>query len=104
MKIFVTKLSFSTTEEDLEDLFGQYGDVANVKVIMDSDTGRSRGFAFIEMDDEEAAREAIEELNATDLDGRTIIVRESDDRDGRRGGDRRGGGGYRGGGGDRRRY
>ena len=101
MKIFVTKLSWDTTSQDLEELFGQYGAVKEAKVIMDRDTGRPRGFAFVEMVDDEAAREAIEGLHETELDGRTIVVREAEDRGGRRGGgDRRGGGGdYRGGGG-----
>ena len=98
MKIFVTKLSWDTTDQDLEDLFGQYGNVEEAKVIKDRDTGRSRGFAFVEMSDDDAARQAIEELHETDLDGRTIVVREAEDRGGRRGGGG-GRGGYRGGGG-----
>lgn len=101
MKIYVGNLSFDTTQDTLQSVFGGHGDVTDVAVITDRETGRPRGFAFIEMEDN-AARQAIEALNGTELDGRTITVNEARPRADRGGGGGRGGGGrggYGGGGG-----
>ncbi len=104
MNIFVAKLAYETTSEDLKELFEQYGNVSSAKVIFDRESGRSKGFGFVEMDNDDEARSAINALNESDLDGREIVVKEAEDR-GNRGGGRggnRGGGGYggnRGGGG-----
>jgi cold-inducible RNA-binding protein len=92
-KIYVGNCSYDTTEERLRDLFSQYGDVASVSVITDRDTGRSRGFAFVEMNDASQADAAIKGVNGTELDGRTLNVNEARPRQ-----DRGGGGGGRGGG------
>ena len=89
MKIFVAKLSWDTDDQLLEDTFSQFGVVSSAKVILDRDTGRSRGFGFVEMDDDAEAQAAIDELHESELDGRTIVVKEAEDR-GNRGG--RGGG------------
>ncbi len=94
MKLYVGNLSFNTTEDTLQATFGAHGDVQEVAVITDRETGRPRGFAFITMDDD-GAKAAIEALNGTDLEGRTINVNEARPRENRGGG----GGGYRGGGG-----
>lgn len=97
MNIFVAKLDYNTTSDTLEHLFSQYGEVSSCKVIMDRETGRSKGFGFVEMDNDDEAREAIASLNETQLDGREIVVKESQPKPQRsfdRGG--RSGGGYRG--------
>ena len=99
MNIFVAKLNYSTTVETVEDLFGQFGQVDSAKIIFDRDTGRSKGFGFVEMSDDDAAREAIASLNDSEVDGRQIVVKEAEDRP--RNNDRRGGGF---GGGRERRY
>jgi len=94
--IYVGNLSFNATEQEIEEAFAQYGEVASVNIIKDRETGRSRGFAFVEMPDGEQAREAIEKTNLTEIDGRAITVNEARpkrDRP-RRGG---GGSGHRGG-------
>ncbi len=117
MNIFVAKLSYGTTGDDLQSLFEQYGDVDSAKVIMDRETGRSKGFGFVEMPNDEEGQSAISELNDSELDGRTIVVKKANPPGGgggrggfnRGGGGNRGGyggGGNRGGGGgyDRRRY
>ena len=96
MNIFVAKLDYSTTSEQLEDMFGEYGEVASAKVIYDRETGKSRGFGFVEMDDDDQAWDAINALNGSMVDGREIVVKKAEDRSNNRGG---GGGGYRGGGG-----
>jgi RNA recognition motif-containing protein len=101
-KLYVGNLPFSSTEQDLEDLFGRYGSVASVSVITDRETGRPRGFAFVEMEDASAAESAIRALDGTNFDGRNIKVNEAQDR--RAGGGGGGGGGPRGGGGGRGRY
>lgn len=72
--IFVGNLTFNTTTADLETLFGQHGDVTKAQVINDRDTGRSRGFGFVEMESQEGANTAISALNGTDLDGRDLTV------------------------------
>ena len=103
MNIFVAKLDYETTSEDLEELFGQYGTIDSAKVVYDRETGRSRGFGFVEMPDDEEAQKAINSLNGIDLDGREIVVKQAEPRGGGGyGGNRGGGGGYggnRGGGG-----
>ena len=101
MRIYVGNLSFKTTEDQLRDQFTEHGDVAEVVIVTDRDTGRSRGFGFVTLDDDGAAREAIEKLNGAEVDGRTLTVNEAKPRTSRSGG---GGGGYGGGGGRRDRW
>lgn len=96
-RIYVGNLSFSTTSDDLRQTFGEFGQVSNASVVSDRETGRSRGFAFVEM--ETGADEAIAALNGRELSGRTLTVNEARPREERRGGGGGGGGGYRGGGG-----
>jgi len=79
-KIYVGNLSFSSTEDDLRDLFGRHGSVDSVAVITDRETGRPRGFAFVEMSEASAASDAIRALDGTDFGGRTIKVNEAQDR------------------------
>ena len=99
MNIFVAKLDFQTTSEDLQSLFEQFGTVDTAKVVFDKETGRSRGFAFVEMPNDDEANEAINNLNDTTVDGRTIVVKKAEPREGggggRSGGGRSGGGGFR---------
>ena len=106
MNIYVGNLSWSMTDEDLSNLFTQYGTVTSGKILKDKMNGRSKGFGFVEMEDDEAARTAIANLNETEVMGRKLIVNESQPRQegsgGAGGGDykkRSGGGGYGGGGG-----
>jgi len=100
-KIYVGNLSWGTTDRDLETLFSAHGDARSATVITDRDTGRSRGFGFVEMEDQ-AANEAISALNDKEVDGRRLKVNEAKDRPAKdRGGDRGGRAGG-GGGGDRR--
>jgi RNA recognition motif-containing protein len=94
MNIYVSNLSFNVTDEDLHDYFAEYGEVTSAKVIMDKFTSKSRGFAFVEMSDDEAAKKAIQELDGASVDGRTIGVSVAKPRE-----DRNGGGGKSGGGG-----
>ena len=104
--IFVGNLSFRATEEDIRNAFSTFGQVTSVNIVMDQDTGRSRGFAFVEMANAEEASEAIERLNDKEIVGRRVVVNEARPREERpRGGGRSGsgGGGYEGGGG-RGRY
>ena len=89
-KLYVGNMSFQTTEADLRALFEQEGEVESVAIITDRDTGRSRGFAFVEFAKEEDAQKAEQRFNGTDLDGRTLRVNEAQDRC-----DARGGGGRR---------
>jgi RNA-binding proteins (RRM domain) len=77
MNIFVAKLNYSTTEEDLRALFEQYGTVSSTKIIFDRYENRSKGFGFVEMDDDNEALNAIENLNETELAGRTIVVKKA---------------------------
>ena len=98
-KLYVGNLPFSSTEEDLRSVFERHGSVDSVNVITDRETGRPRGFAFVEMSEESTASEAIRALDGTDLGGRNIKVNEAQDR--QRGGGGGGGGGYGGGGRDR---
>jgi len=112
MNIHVSNLSFNVTDEDLREFFTEYGEVSSAKVIMDKFTGKSRGFGFVEMPDDEAARKAISELDNGVVEGRTIRVSEARPREdrpntggGRSGGGNRGGGFARsGGGGYNNRY
>lgn len=89
-KLYVGNLPFSSTEEDLREVFGRHGTVESVAVITDRETGRPRGFAFVEMAEADAADDAIRALDGSDLGGRSIRVNEAQDRRG-------GGGGGRGG-------
>jgi RNA recognition motif-containing protein len=93
MNIYVGNLSFDATEADVENAFGEFGDVQSVNIIKDRDTGRSRGFAFVEMRDNQAGQEAIEGLNEQQIAGRNVTVNEARPRAERSGG---GGGGGRG--------
>ncbi|MBA2286725.1 MAG: RNA-binding protein [Ktedonobacteraceae bacterium] len=79
MKLYVGRLPYQTTDQDLSDLFGQYGQVLSATVIVDRETGRSKGFGFVEMNDQEA-QAAMSQLNNSTLEGRTIIVNEAQDR------------------------
>jgi cold-inducible RNA-binding protein len=100
MKLYVGNLSYNVSSSDLEQLFAQYGAVRSAQVITDRDTGRSKGFGFVEMSDDNAARQAIEALNEKEHDGRPLTVNEARPREDRGGGGGRGGyGGGRGGGG-----
>jgi cold-inducible RNA-binding protein len=92
--IHVGNLSFDATEEDIRQAFAKYGEVASVNVITDRESGRSRGFAFVEMPDGAEAKEAIEKVNLTEIAGRSITVSEARPKQDRpRGGGGRGGGG-----------
>jgi RNA recognition motif-containing protein len=100
-KLYVGNLSFHLTNEDLQEHFAQAGTVESAKIIEDRDTGRSRGFGFVEMSSAEEAQAAIEQFNGEDLDGRSLVVNEArprEDRGGGRGGRGGGRGGYGGGG------
>lgn len=102
MKLYVGNLSFSTTEEALQNEFSAHGQVEEVAVITDRDTGRPRGFAFVTMNNDAEARAAIEGLNGTEVDGRTITVNEARPKSSAGGGGGRGG--PRGGGGRDKRW
>jgi RNA recognition motif-containing protein len=92
MNIYVANIPFKATEDDLRELFEEYGDVSSAKIIMDKLTQRSRGFGFVEMDDETEARQAIEAINGADMMGKTLIVNEARPREDRPAGNRGGGG------------
>jgi len=92
-RIYVGNLSFQTTEASLRDAFEANGEVTEVKVITDRDTGRSRGFAFVTMANSDAAKKAIAALDGANLDGRALRVNEAEERS--NGGNRGGGGGGR---------
>ncbi|HEY6330037.1 MAG TPA: RNA-binding protein [Blastocatellia bacterium] len=96
-RIYVGNLSYQTTEDDLADLFGQIGEVASSNIITDRDTGRSKGFGFVEMGNEDADK-AIAQLNGRELNGRALTVNEARPREERSGGGGRGGHGGGGGG------
>ncbi|MBL0181703.1 MAG: RNA-binding protein [Chitinophagaceae bacterium] len=103
MNIYVGNLSWSMTDDDLMNLFTQYGSVTSAKILKDKMNGRSKGFGFVEMEDDEAAKTAIANLNETEVQGRKLIVNESQPRPQGEGGGggykkRSGGGGYGGGG------
>jgi RNA recognition motif-containing protein len=94
MNIYISNLSFNVQDEDLKEFFTPYGEVSSAKIIIDKATGQSRGFGFVEMSDDEAAKKAIAELNDATVEGRNIKVTEARPREDRpRGG---GGGGFRG--------
>ena len=93
-KLYVGNLPFSTTEEDLREMFEQHGPTVSVRVITDRETGRSRGFGFVEFEEESNAEKALQALNGMDMGGRSLRVNEAQDR---QGGGRGGGGGGRGG-------
>jgi RNA recognition motif-containing protein len=105
MNIFVGSLPFSIEEADLRESFEAYGTVDSVKIITDKFTGRSKGFGFVEMSNDEEAQKAIDELNGATVDGRTIVVNKSEPKpEGERrtfNNNRSGGGGYNGGGNSR---
>ena len=77
MEIFVGNLSFDSTEDDIRQLFNAFGTVERVNVITDRETGRSRGFGFVRMPNEDEARDAIEGLNGTELQGRTLTINQA---------------------------
>lgn len=105
MNIFVAKLNYGTTSDSLRDLFETIGEVSSAKVIIDKFTGKSKGFGFVEMDDEEEGERAINTLNEREFEGNVIVVKKAKPREDNRGGGRSGGygggggGGYGGGGG-----
>lgn len=91
--LFVGNLPFTATEDELRDLFGAFGEIQQVRIMTDRDTGKSRGFAFVEIADDEAAAKAITELNGKDFGGRALTVNEARPKPERRGGFGSGGGG-----------
>ena len=93
MNLFVAGLPYDVDNQELQQIFEEYGTVTSAKVILDKETQKSRGFGFVEMSDSEEAKKAITGLNGAQLDGKTLAVKEAEDR--RSGG----GGGYKGGGG-----
>ena len=101
-KVYVGNLSFGATEDQVRDLFSEFGDIQSIAMINDRDTGRFRGFAFVEMEDS-AANAAIKALNGKEVDGRELSVNEARPREERSGGGGGYGGGNRSGGGDRDR-
>jgi cold-inducible RNA-binding protein len=94
MNLFVAGLPFSVSDQELREIFEEYGEVSSAKVILDRETGKSRGFGFVDMPGKEDSEKALKALDGADLEGRTLAVKVAEDRKG--GG---GGGGYRGGGG-----
>jgi len=100
-KLYCGNLSYNTSNSDLDQLFGEFGTVQSAEVVMDRDTGRSKGFGFVEMGSDEEAQAAINGVNGTEHDGRTLTVNEARPREPRSGG---GGGGRGGYGGGRGRY
>jgi cold-inducible RNA-binding protein len=110
MKLYVGNLSFNTSESQLRELFAAHGDVASASLVMDRETGRPRGFGFVEFSNDEHARAAMAALNGKNVDGRDLTVNEAKPREGGGGGGgrggfgggRSGGGGGGGGGGSRR--
>ena len=99
MNIFISNLSWAIKDGDLRELFAEYGEITSAKVIMDRETGKSRGFGFVEMPNEEEGKKAIEELDKAEYDGKVITVNVAKPREERTGGSRGGfGGGNRGGG------
>ena len=98
-KLYVGNLSYNVRDEDLQQAFAQYGSVSSAKVMMDRDTGRSKGFGFVEMGSDAEAQAAINGMNGQSLDGRAIVVNEARPREERPGGFGGGGGGRPSGGG-----
>ena len=99
MKLYVGRLPYSTTDQELNDLFSQYGQVLSATIIIDREMNRSKGFGFVEMSDDQEAQTAMNQLNNSTLAGRTIIVNEANERREPRSGGGGGGGGFRNGGG-----
>lgn len=93
MKMYVGNLPWTVTQADLEGLFGTYGEVRSAEIIMDRETGRSRGFGFVEMESQDAAGQAMQALNGTPFQGRNLTVNEARERTPRAGGGGGGGGG-----------
>lgn len=91
MNIFVARLDYGTSESTVRNLFEQFGEVESVKIINDKFTGRSKGYGFVEMPNDDEGHSAIRELNDSNVDGRNIVVKQAQPRENR---DRRGGGGY----------
>lgn len=77
MNIFVARLSYGSSEESLREAFEAFGEVESAKIIMDRDTGRSKGFGFVEMPNDSEAQNAIDEMNEKEFDGRTIVVKKA---------------------------
>jgi len=100
MRLYVGNLSYNITNQQLEELFAPFGQVKSAQVVMDRDTGRSKGFGFVEYNDANQARAAIDGMNLKEIDGRSLTVNEARPKAARSGG---GGGGYGGGGGGQRR-
>ncbi|RKD86149.1 RNA recognition motif domain-containing protein [Mangrovibacterium diazotrophicum] len=95
MNIFVGNLNYNITEDDLREIFEEYGELSSVKLISDKFTGKSKGFGFVEMADADEAKKAIEELNGAEVEGRTMVVNESIEKKREpRDNNRRGGGGF----------
>lgn len=92
-KLYVGNLSYEIQDRDLQELFAQYGTVSSAKVVMDRDTGRSKGFGFVEMSTDAEAEASISALNGQEVGGRALTVNEARPKEERSGGDRRGGGG-----------
>lgn len=97
LNIYVGNLPYNTTDQDLQQLFSQFGEVTRVSIISDRETGRSRGFGFVEMGNDEEGRKAIEALNGSEFGNRALTINEARPREAGGGGG--GGGGHRGGGG-----
>jgi cold-inducible RNA-binding protein len=95
MKLYVGGLAYSVTDQELEALFAELGKVISAVVIKDRDSGQSKGFGFVEMEDTAAAQNAIKELNGKEVSGRSIVVNEARPQEDRRSGGGGGGGGYR---------
>lgn len=95
MRLYVGNLSYDTTEDELRQMFGKFGEVESVNVITDRDTGRSKGFGFLDMPNDKQAKEAILALNGSELEGRTIKVSEAKPQERREGPRRAFGGGRR---------
>ncbi|HAL64768.1 MAG: RNP-1 like RNA-binding protein [Bacteroidetes bacterium 38_7] len=105
MNIFVGSLPFKLQETDLREIFEEHGEVTSVKIITDKFSGRSKGFAFVEMPNDAEAQQAIDELNGAEVDGRTIVVNKAEERkEGPRRNNHRGGNDNRGGYQGNRRY
>ncbi|HEU4472871.1 MAG TPA: RNA-binding protein, partial [Flavisolibacter sp.] len=94
MKLFVAGLPYDLYDEELVEIFEKFGTIASAKVAIDKETGKSRGFAFVDMPNEEEAREAIDGLNDISLGKKPLVVKEADERSAPGGGGNRGGGGY----------
>lgn len=98
MNLFVAGLPYDLDDAELEEIFEKFGVVVSAKVAMDKETGKSRGFGFVEMKNDAEGKEAIEHLNDISLGKKPLVVKQADDRQGGGGGGNRGGGGYQGGG------